>query len=162
MAACPCGSGIEFGSCCEPVIDGSRKAGSPEALMRARYSAFVKRRLSFIEQSIHPKMRHNHDPKSTREWSLRSEWLGLSVVATEGGGPEQNAGSVEFIARYRSDGNDLEHHEKADFRRDDDSWYFFDGKVIGDAPIARDNPKVGRNDPCPCGSGRKYKRCCGA
>jgi uncharacterized protein len=24
------------------------------------------------------------------------------------------------------------------------------------------NPKIGRNDPCPCGSGRKYKRCCGA
>ena len=25
----------------------------------------------------------------------------------------------------------------------------------------RDTPKVGRNEPCPCGSGRKYKRCCG-
>ncbi|MFH1569370.1 MAG: SEC-C metal-binding domain-containing protein [Gemmatimonadota bacterium] len=25
----------------------------------------------------------------------------------------------------------------------------------------RDAPKVGRNDPCPCGSGRKYKKCCG-
>jgi len=30
------------------------------------------------------------------------------------------------------------------------------------APIRRDTPKVGRNDPCPCGSGRKYKKCCGA
>lgn len=29
-------------------------------------------------------------------------------------------------------------------------------------PIRRSSPKVGRNDPCPCGSGRKYKRCCGA
>jgi uncharacterized protein len=26
----------------------------------------------------------------------------------------------------------------------------------------RDAPKVGRNDPCPCGSGKKYKQCCGA
>jgi uncharacterized protein YecA (UPF0149 family) len=25
----------------------------------------------------------------------------------------------------------------------------------------KDEPKVGRNDPCPCGSGRKYKKCCG-
>ncbi|MHC5088906.1 MAG: SEC-C metal-binding domain-containing protein [Planctomycetota bacterium] len=24
-----------------------------------------------------------------------------------------------------------------------------------------DQPKVGRNDPCPCGSGKKYKKCCG-
>ena len=29
------------------------------------------------------------------------------------------------------------------------------------ATITRDNPKVGRNDPCPCGSGKKYKKCCG-
>ena len=29
------------------------------------------------------------------------------------------------------------------------------------APVVRDNPKVGRNDPCPCGSGRKFKKCCG-
>jgi tetratricopeptide (TPR) repeat protein len=29
-------------------------------------------------------------------------------------------------------------------------------------PVRRDQPKVGRNDPCPCGSGKKYKRCCGA
>jgi len=30
------------------------------------------------------------------------------------------------------------------------------------APIRHDQPKVGRNDPCPCGSGRKYKKCCGS
>ena len=28
-------------------------------------------------------------------------------------------------------------------------------------PIKRETPKVGRNDPCPCGSGKKYKKCCG-
>ena len=28
-------------------------------------------------------------------------------------------------------------------------------------PVVRDEPKVGRNDPCPCGSGKKYKKCCG-
>ncbi|MBP9865031.1 MAG: preprotein translocase subunit SecA [Candidatus Omnitrophica bacterium] len=29
------------------------------------------------------------------------------------------------------------------------------------APVRRDHPKVGRNDFCPCGSGKKYKKCCG-
>ena len=29
------------------------------------------------------------------------------------------------------------------------------------APVRHDGPKVGRNDPCPCGSGKKYKKCCG-
>ncbi|HEX8853903.1 MAG TPA: SEC-C metal-binding domain-containing protein, partial [Pyrinomonadaceae bacterium] len=28
--------------------------------------------------------------------------------------------------------------------------------------VTRDQPKVGRNDPCPCGSGKKHKKCCGA
>ena len=28
-------------------------------------------------------------------------------------------------------------------------------------PLHREMPKVGRNDPCPCGSGRKFKACCG-
>jgi preprotein translocase subunit SecA len=27
-------------------------------------------------------------------------------------------------------------------------------------PLTRSGPKVGRNDPCPCGSGKKYKKCC--
>jgi preprotein translocase subunit SecA len=34
-----------------------------------------------------------------------------------------------------------------------------DGKI---RTVTRDQPKVGRNDPCPCGSGKKYKKCCGA
>jgi preprotein translocase subunit SecA len=29
-------------------------------------------------------------------------------------------------------------------------------------PVVRAQPKVGRNEPCPCGSGRKFKKCCGA
>ena len=29
-------------------------------------------------------------------------------------------------------------------------------------PVRREAPKVGRNDPCPCGSGKKFKQCCGA
>jgi hypothetical protein len=29
------------------------------------------------------------------------------------------------------------------------------------APFVRTDPKTGRNDPCPCGSGKKYKKCCG-
>ena len=28
-------------------------------------------------------------------------------------------------------------------------------------PMVRDTPKIGRNDPCPCGSKKKYKKCCG-
>ena len=34
-------------------------------------------------------------------------------------------------------------------------------KETAAATIVRDQPKIGRNDPCPCGSGKKYKKCCG-
>jgi preprotein translocase subunit SecA len=33
--------------------------------------------------------------------------------------------------------------------------------ISGARPAVREDPKVGRNDPCPCGSGKKYKKCCG-
>jgi hypothetical protein len=36
------------------------------------------------------------------------------------------------------------------------------GPVTPTAPIVEHAPKIGRNDPCPCGSGRKYKKCCGS
>jgi SEC-C motif-containing protein len=40
-------------------------------------------------------------------------------------------------------------------------WYFHDGE-LKKAPPVKHGPKIGRNDPCPCGSGKKYKKCCGA
>ena len=36
-----------------------------------------------------------------------------------------------------------------------------DNTTTNKEPIKNDGPKVGRNDPCPCGSGKKYKNCCG-
>ena len=36
-----------------------------------------------------------------------------------------------------------------------------EGEVTIDLPVRRVLPKVGRNEPCPCGSGKKYKNCCG-
>lgn len=41
---------------------------------------------------------------------------------------------------------------------DDD---FYDDEFYPTQPVRREEPKIGRNDPCPCGSGKKYKRCCG-
>ena len=41
-------------------------------------------------------------------------------------------------------------------------WPTWDyGQEPEQMPYVRENPKVGRNDPCPCGSGKKYKKCCG-
>jgi uncharacterized protein len=43
-----------------------------------------------------------------------------------------------------------------------DVYDYLDAQRPKAVPVRRDAPKVGRNDPCPCGSGKKFKRCCGA
>ena len=45
---CPCKSGKTFGECCGPIISGEKKAETPEALMRARYSSYVTGDVMFL------------------------------------------------------------------------------------------------------------------
>lgn len=161
MEPCPCGSGRSYDVCCEPIIRGERVAKTPEELMRSRYTAFAKEELEHLENSLHPKGREEFDEETTREWSRQSEWRGLEVRTIEGGGPDDSTGFVEFVAKYKTEVGEFDHHERAEFRRHDDLWYYWDGKIFGGEPIRREEPKVGRNDPCPCGSGKKFKKCCG-
>ena len=51
-------------------------------------------------------------------------------------------------------------HEKAEFAREDGAWIYTRPVREGPAPVRITAPKVGRNDPCPCGSGKKFKNCC--
>jgi len=162
MVACYCGSDNEFEVCCGPIISGSVKAETAEALMRARYAAFVTRKIDFLHASLHPDHRQDHDQNATRRWAERADWLGLQVVEVAAGGKGDEEGTVEFIATYKQDGVVKPHHEISRFSRQDGDWYYVDGDLVMPKTNTRDRPKVGRNDPCPCGSGRKFKKCCGA
>jgi SEC-C motif domain protein len=159
MEQCPCGSGLNYTDCCEPIIKGTRHAETAEALMRARYSAYAKVETDFIYESTHPKHREGFDAEGTREWAEGAEWQGLEIISTKNGGPDEATGEVEFIARFSEQGEAKVHHERALFKKEKTGWLFTDGKAAGQQPIVRS--KVGRNDPCPCGSGKKYKKCCG-
>jgi SEC-C motif-containing protein len=161
MNECPCGSGLAYGECCEPVISGERSAESAEQLMRSRYSAYVKVDTDYIFATTHPNHRQGYDQTGTREWAEKADWQGLTIVATKNGGAEDSAGEVEFIARYKEKGLLKEHHELAQFVKDEGRWFFTDGNAVTHKPIVRSGPKIGRNDPCSCGSGQKYKKCCG-
>ena len=65
------------------------------------------------------------------------------------------------ISAYSANGEFCNHHEVSRFVREPDGWKFADGELVGEKPVVREEPKIGRNDPCPCGSGKKYKKCCG-
>lgn len=129
--------------------------------MRARYAAYATVDVDYLFESSCGPARKDFDRKMVRQWAENSEWLGLEILATEKGGDEDTEGTVEFIARYKTKEAELTHHELATFHRVDGLWRFYDGKVIGPEPVRREEPKIGRNDPCPCGSGKKYKKCCG-
>ena len=69
---------------------------------------------------------------------------------------------VDFYAFYELNGVLRQIGEKSFFDRKDDKLYYVDGVPLRGETYHRPEPKVGRNDPCPCGSGKKYKKCCGA
>jgi SEC-C motif-containing protein len=159
MNSCPCGSGTAYSECCEPVISGAQPAETAEQLMRARYSAYAKGEMDFIFGSTHPDHRKGYDHKGTKEWAESSEWQGLEIIETRAGGREDSEGQVEFVARFLEKGIQREHRECAHFKRESGNWYFTDGSMVKPKPIIAN--KIGRNDPCVCGSGLKYKKCCG-
>ncbi len=158
---CPCGSGRTHAECCGPYLAGERWPETAEALMRARYSAFATGNVDFIHDSYDPGSRDELDRQQTETWSKQSEWLGFELIDSEGGGVDEDTGTIEFIAHYKLQGDELAHHELAQFEKVDGKWYFMDGRMLGQPTYRREAPKVGRNDPCPCGSGKKYKKCCG-
>jgi len=162
MSACCCGSGVEFDQCCGAILSGQRKAGSAEELMRARYAAFVTKQVEFLHDSLHPSHRHDHDIAATRRWADQAHWIGLQVLEARAGEASEDEATVEFVATYKEDGIVKPHHELSRFSRLDGEWFYVEGSLVVPETVTRDHPKVGRNDPCPCGSGRKYKKCCGA
>jgi SEC-C motif-containing protein len=158
---CPCGSGRPYADCCAPLIDGSTPASGPEALMRSRYTAFARQEMPYLGATLHPSQRQEYDEAGATRWSRESDWEGLEIVDVSEDPSIANRGIVEFRAHYSMNGIRHVHHELAEFRRTAGTWYYYDGKMVGAGQFRRDTPKVGRNDPCPCGSGKKYKKCCG-
>lgn len=163
MKECPCGSGKEYDSCCGLYHSGKSKADAAEKLMRARYSAFVCGEIDYIEKT-HVEGTKDFDKVEATNWAKNSEWLGLEIVKTEKGQAKDATGVVEFKAKFKDKESDkvLIHHEVARFVNSNGTWAYKEGEIVGLQPITRTEPKIGRNDPCHCGSGKKYKKCCGA
>ena len=157
-AACPCGSGDPFAGCCGPFLDGVQP-DTAVALMRSRYTAYVRSAIDYLIETHDVSTRGEIDRAEITRWSRATEWLGLEILETVRGGTDDDEGIVEFVARGSSNGAPFDHRERSEFRRRDGRWFYVAGKPVR-AP-ARAIAQAGRNDPCPCGSGMKYKRCHG-
>lgn len=153
MPVCVCGSGRAADACCARFHAGE-PAPTPEALMRSRYTAFTRADLDYLETTLAPEAKEDYDRAETEAWVKEAKWDGLEIRAAEGD-------QVEFVARYKMRGKIFAHHELASFRQNEGRWVYVDG-VMNPRPAQRSVEKVGRNDPCTCGSGKKFKKCCGS
>lgn len=155
MPACPCQSGLSFEDCCGPILAG-RPAPTALALMRSRYTAYTRGDVAYLARTLAPEHRAGFDMADVSAGMRETQWLGLEILDTVDGGATDSTGIVEFAARFRAQGKLHELQERSRFRREaDQNWVYVDGETAL-RPI-----KVGRNDPCPCGSGKKFKQCCG-
>lgn len=141
MEQCPCGSRQSYADCCGRFHDGAEFAPDAETLMRSRYCAYVLKLSSYLHATWHPSTR----PATLDISSDGTVWLGLKILGS-------GEGWVEFVARFQ--GGQLQ--ERSRFVNEAGQWLYLEGEILPPLPA----PKPGRNDPCPCGSGRKYKKCC--
>lgn len=154
---CPCQSGRLFDACCGPLLSGQSPAATPEALMRSRYTAFARGEMDYLRNSLVPEHREEFSAAETLRWNKDTVWLGLDILETA---TEDDRGMVLFRCSYRHKGVTQDLTERSRFERRDGRWLYLDGEHEQETK-RNAGPKVGRNDPCPCGSGKKFKKCCG-
>ena len=117
--------------------------------MRSRYTAYVRGDLGYLEASWHPDFKPGN---LAIDEFIR--WLGLEIFSRD---QRDGHARVEFEARFLRDGRVDAIHENSRFVCERDRWLYIDGEML--APTF--TPwKPGRNETCPCGSGKKFKRCC--
>jgi SEC-C motif-containing protein len=160
IPVCPCGSGSDFDACCSPYIEG-HAAPTAEALMRSRYSAYTLDNQAYLMKTLAPESREEEEQETEQVSDTNMKWLGLEIRSTSKGCVEDETGIVEFVAKYKVGDKLGIHHERSNFQREDGCWVCIGGE-INPKQEQRIVNKVGRNVSCPCGSGKKFKKCCGA
>lgn len=156
MSHCPCGSAKNVDDCCAPLIAGAL-APTAEALMRSRYTAFVLRQLDHVERTHAPEIREDFNRAEAERVAEECEWKGLEVRRVHEVG---DLAEIDFAIRFRRDQKPMIQAERAHFRREDGQWLYVKSDFNPEV-TQRHVTKVGRNEPCPCGSGKKAKKCCG-
>ncbi|MFA0085830.1 YchJ family metal-binding protein [Vibrio sp. 10N.261.51.F12] len=162
MSLCFCGSQLEFSACCQPIHLNPALATTPQQLMRARFCAHITKNVDFVVDTYHPSCQAEKERNSIAD-SIDGKWTKLEVTNTENGA-NSHEGYVTFKAYLEENGFEHCLSERSRFLFENEQWYYVDGELddsLPPRPITIESSKVGRNDPCPCGSKKKHKKCCG-
>ncbi len=147
---CYCCSGKNYSECCQPFLSGAAKVPGCEQLMRSRYSAYCTKNTDYIYQTYHPDKRTDNPVEHIAAFALNSHFIALEITSAQQNSTE---GYVNFTVCYIQAGTLQQFSEISRFVFTD-QWYYLDGKLTETAP-----QKIGRNDLCPCNSGKKFKQC---
>ncbi len=150
---CPCQSERIYTECCQPIIEQDEIARSPEDLMRSRYTAYYLKHIDYLYQTQAPETRTEHLYAEIEAFANAVQFINLSVLSSQI--MTEHQGQVEFIAKYIDHHDLITMRECSDFIKIDQLWYYTSGDV------RFEKTKINRNQLCVCGSGKKYKRCCG-
>lgn len=159
MMNCPCGSGKTMEDCCRPYINGEKIPATALELLRSRYTAYTEVNMDYILETSSKDVKKDFSVDTNKSWAEKSVWKKLEIISSQDR-PDGEFCDIEFIAHYESDGIDQQHHEASEFRKIDGRWYFNGCQAVKGQPYVRPTPKIGLNSKCPCGSGKKYKKCC--
>lgn len=146
---CFCRSGKEYKHCCAPFHLHTAVLETAEQLMRSRYTAYVLKNIPYIVATTVPSQQTLLETHLLQEWADNTTWLGLEILKTENLTKTQSA--VEFKAIFQGEEGELAHQERSIFVKIENRWYFVDPTVS--LPTMK--------QPCVCGSGKKFKHCCG-
>lgn len=149
--ACPCGSGKIYPSCCGEFHQGNKIPQTAEALMRSRYSAFAVNNLSYIHDTMQGNAAKKFSGQEPDEHQSSHQLLGLEVIRHYVDNKNPHHAFVEFRVLHQFDKKFVLTQELSEFNRINGKWFYVDGKT----------QKTSRNDPCPCHSGKKFKKCHG-
>ena len=119
--------------------------------MRSRFSAYVVNNPAYIQQTYAQEKQAENSVKEIADFANSCRFIKLTVINTE---QQETQAWVEFEADYFYQNLFCKLKERSYFELRDDTWYYVDGIITPTTDI-----KVGRNDECPCGSEKKYKKC---
>lgn len=156
---CHCGTNIPYPECCKPYHKGLKDAPTALKLMKTRFSAYAEKQIEYLVKTTHSSLEPVYEDLEV--WANNTEWKKLEIVTSEGGLKHNDSGKVEFKALYRDPkGNPQIHHELSGFIKKNEKWFYSSGE-FNPKMKTEEKHTIGRNDPCPCGSGKKHKKCCG-
>jgi SEC-C motif-containing protein len=128
--------------------------------MRSRYTAFVKRDIDYIERTCAKAAREEFNRAEIESHIDGMHLQGMEILQVTAGGEGDEQGTVDFIFHLEHEGKPYAQREIASFERIEGKWYYTDSVFNPKEEPARVE-RIGRNDPCSCGSGKKFKKCCG-